>query len=41
MNAAVIGTGMMGPGIAMTLTPGGLEAVIPGRTAGAGGGSGD
>jgi len=32
MRAAVIGTGMMGPGIAMTLTLGGVEAVIPGRT---------
>ena len=33
MRAAVIGTGMMGPGIAMTLTLGGVEAVILGRTA--------
>jgi 3-hydroxybutyryl-CoA dehydrogenase len=33
MKAAVIGTGMMGPGIAMTLTLGGVEAVILGRTA--------
>jgi 3-hydroxybutyryl-CoA dehydrogenase len=32
MKAAVIGTGMMGPGIAMTLTLGGVEAVILGRT---------
>lgn len=32
MRAAVIGTGMMGPGIAMTLTLGGVEAVILGRT---------
>jgi 3-hydroxybutyryl-CoA dehydrogenase len=32
MKAAVIGTGMMGPGIAMTLTLGGAEAVILGRT---------
>ncbi len=32
MKAAVIGTGMMGPGIAMTLTLGGVEAVILGRS---------
>lgn len=32
MRAAVLGTGMMGPGIAMTLTLGGVEAVILGRT---------
>jgi len=32
MRAAVVGTGMMGPGIAMTLTLGGVEAVILGRT---------
>lgn len=32
MRAAVIGTGMMGPGIAMTLTLGGVEATILGRT---------
>lgn len=32
MKAAVIGTGMMGPGIAMTLTLGGAGAVILGRT---------
>ena len=32
MKAAVIGTGMMGPGIAMSLTLGGVEAVILGRT---------
>jgi 3-hydroxybutyryl-CoA dehydrogenase len=32
MKAAVIGTGMMGPGIAMTLTLGGVDAVILGRT---------
>jgi len=32
MKAAVIGTGMMGPGIAMTLTLGRVEAVILGRT---------
>lgn len=32
MKAAVIGTGMMGPGIAMTLTLGGVEATIVGRT---------
>lgn len=32
MKAAVIGTGMMGPGIAMTLTLGGVESVILGRT---------
>ena len=31
-RAAVIGTGMMGPGIAMTLATGGLDAVILGRT---------
>lgn len=33
MKAAVIGTGMMGPGIALTLTLGGVETVILGRTA--------
>lgn len=32
MRAAVIGTGMMGPGIAMTLSLGGIEPVILGRT---------
>ncbi|MBI2687549.1 MAG: 3-hydroxyacyl-CoA dehydrogenase family protein [Acidobacteria bacterium] len=32
MKAAVVGTGMMGPGIAMTLTLGGIDAVILGRT---------
>ena len=32
MKSVVIGTGMMGPGIAMTLTLGGVEAVILGRT---------
>jgi 3-hydroxybutyryl-CoA dehydrogenase len=32
MKAAVIGTGMMGPGIAMTLSLGGIEPVILGRT---------
>ena len=32
MKAAVIGTGMMGPGIAMSLTLGGMETVILGRT---------
>ncbi|MGH9673094.1 MAG: 3-hydroxyacyl-CoA dehydrogenase family protein [Bryobacteraceae bacterium] len=31
-SAAVIGTGMMGPGIAMTLALGGLRATILGRT---------
>ena len=31
-KAAVIGTGMMGPGIAMTLACGGVDAVIVGRT---------
>jgi 3-hydroxybutyryl-CoA dehydrogenase len=31
-QAAVIGTGMMGPGIALTLTLGGLEATIVSRT---------
>jgi len=31
-RAAVIGTGMMGPGIALTLTLGGLEATILSRT---------
>ncbi|MBM3786872.1 MAG: 3-hydroxyacyl-CoA dehydrogenase family protein [Acidobacteria bacterium] len=31
-KAAVIGTGMMGPGIAMTLALGGVEPVILGRT---------
>jgi len=33
MKAAVIGTGMMGPRIAMTLTLAGVETVILGRTA--------
>lgn len=32
-KAAVIGTGMMGPGIALTLATGGVEAWIVGRTA--------
>ncbi len=32
-HAAVIGTGMMGPGIAVTLALGGLQATILGRTA--------
>src|SRR4051812_4967306 len=32
-TAAVIGTGMMGPGIALTLAQGGVRATIIGRTA--------
>src|SRR5882724_11032510 len=32
-NAAVIGTGMMGPGIALTLALGGLESTILSRSA--------
>ena len=34
LKAVAIGTGMMGPGIAVTFALGGLEAVIAGRTAG-------
>src|SRR6187455_588279 len=32
-TAAVIGTGMMGPGIALTLALGGVRATVIGRTA--------